>query len=68
MARTGAAPIGAGGACFTSVDCPGKHLTAETPWLAAGRDSLTVSNASLDMALREVVHSVFRKEVVFSAS
>jgi hypothetical protein len=34
-------------------------------WLASGRDSLTVSNTSLDMALREVVQSLFRREVEF---
>jgi hypothetical protein len=37
-------------------------------WLACGRDSLSVSDRSLDMALRTVIAQVFRREIVFSAS
>jgi hypothetical protein len=37
-------------------------------WLGSGRDSLTVTNSSLDRVLREVLHSLFRREVILGIS
>ena len=36
-------------------------------WLADGKDSLNVTNRSLDMALSAVITAVFRKEVSLCA-
>jgi hypothetical protein len=36
-------------------------------WLASGRDGLTASNTSLDMAVKEIVQSLFRRAVQFSS-